>query len=387
MTDNDITDLSRRKLLGSISAVGATTVGAGLGTSAYFNDEEEFTNNSFTAGELDLKVDYRNLYWGPATGPYSSEGRPHVDSVETPSDADDIEQPLVNLEDVKPGDKGCLEVGLELVDNPGFICISGSLEESENGMNDPESEVDDTAKEGELGEHIQATLFHDTNGDSVDEDDCHPDDEDIVLAEGSLVEVFKLLDDGVPLIDSEDACVDGGERHTVVLHWHLPADTGNVVQSDSATFDLAFYTEQCRHNDLASFDDHPCASCFQTDLVVGDVIHDFDEEGKYGDRKISHRWGSTADYSSHSNGTTGAAGVTIDDDISWNNGQAEVTITVDASEFDGDQIAFASYYAKCPPQWKGDESMKYQVLIDSETIDVSADGQTTLSVEIPERQV
>jgi hypothetical protein len=33
------------------------------------------------------------------------------------------------------------------------------------------------------------------------------------------------------------------------VFWWLPIDHGNQVQSDSATFDLGFYTEQCRHND------------------------------------------------------------------------------------------------------------------------------------------
>ena len=33
------------------------------------------------------------------------------------------------------------------------------------------------------------------------------------------------------------------------MFWWLPINHGNQVQSDSATFDLGFYTEQCRHND------------------------------------------------------------------------------------------------------------------------------------------
>jgi len=37
--------------------------------------------------------------------------------------------------------------------------------------------------------------------------------------------------------------------HEVSVVWWLPIDHGNQVQSDSATFDLGFYTEQCRHND------------------------------------------------------------------------------------------------------------------------------------------
>jgi hypothetical protein len=31
--------------------------------------------------------------------------------------------------------------------------------------------------------------------------------------------------------------------------WYLPVDHANEIQTDSVSFDLGFYTEQCRHND------------------------------------------------------------------------------------------------------------------------------------------
>ncbi|WP_255212521.1 SipW-dependent-type signal peptide-containing protein [Halorubrum sp. CBA1229] len=54
--------LSRRKALASLGAVGVASAGAGLGTSAYFSDTESFENNTITAGELDLKVDWTEHY-------------------------------------------------------------------------------------------------------------------------------------------------------------------------------------------------------------------------------------------------------------------------------------------------------------------------------------
>lgn len=39
------------------------------------------------------------------------------------------------------------------------------------------------------------------------------------------------------------------ERHRVGFAWYLPVDHENEIQSDSASFDLGFYAEQCRHND------------------------------------------------------------------------------------------------------------------------------------------
>ena len=54
---DDTIGLSRRKILGGLGAVGLASAGAGLGTTAYFNDTESFDNNTLTAGSLDLKVD------------------------------------------------------------------------------------------------------------------------------------------------------------------------------------------------------------------------------------------------------------------------------------------------------------------------------------------
>ncbi|MFA9518305.1 SipW-dependent-type signal peptide-containing protein, partial [Halopenitus sp. H-Gu1] len=57
--------LSRRRVLASMGAIGVASAGAGLGTTAYFSDEESFTGNTLTAGELDLKVDWQQTYNGP----------------------------------------------------------------------------------------------------------------------------------------------------------------------------------------------------------------------------------------------------------------------------------------------------------------------------------
>ncbi|MCT9097348.1 VWA domain-containing protein [Haloarchaeobius sp. HME9146] len=55
-------EISRRKALAAIGTTGIAAAGAGLGTSAYFSDTEEFTGNRLTAGELDLQVDWEEHY-------------------------------------------------------------------------------------------------------------------------------------------------------------------------------------------------------------------------------------------------------------------------------------------------------------------------------------
>ncbi|MDZ7746619.1 MAG: SipW-dependent-type signal peptide-containing protein [Halobacteriales archaeon] len=54
--------LSRRKMLAGLGTVGLASAGAGLGTSAFFSDEESFENNTLTAGSLDLLVQYEASY-------------------------------------------------------------------------------------------------------------------------------------------------------------------------------------------------------------------------------------------------------------------------------------------------------------------------------------
>ncbi|MEF8802045.1 MAG: SipW-dependent-type signal peptide-containing protein, partial [Halolamina sp.] len=80
MNDNPLS-ISRRRVLAGLGAVGIASAGAGLGTSAFFNDTERFENNVLTAGELDLKVDWQHKYYGPETGGmYGTAGRPFVNA-------------------------------------------------------------------------------------------------------------------------------------------------------------------------------------------------------------------------------------------------------------------------------------------------------------------
>ena len=59
---NDEFELSRRKALAALGTIGVAGAGAGLGTSAYFSDQETFENNQLTAGTLDMKVDWEEHY-------------------------------------------------------------------------------------------------------------------------------------------------------------------------------------------------------------------------------------------------------------------------------------------------------------------------------------
>lgn len=214
--------LSRRKLLAGLGAVGVASAGAGLGTTAYFNDEETFANNILQAGEFDLKVDWQHTYYGAMEDDvYAEAGRPYVSAfpdsdgdgvrdelmtrseiadaetdltVEEAEEAyraqfadlpNDFDEPLINLDDVKPGDSGCVSLSLHLFDNPGHIWLGArNVSMSENGQTEPEAEVDETAEgDGELAEKVNARLWYDDGNCELDSG-----------FEGDTAEVVAVLD-------------------------------------------------------------------------------------------------------------------------------------------------------------------------------------------------
>ena len=210
----DTFDLSRRKLLAGLGAVGVASAGAGLGTTAYFSDTETFEGNSITAGELDLLVDWQQTYnFGDGTTfvnahpDHDGDGEQSIeadnddgqikysdflesddpdsngeniptlncDNIPPISEADFREDPvtgdpmttLVQLSDVKPGDKGEVTFSLHLCDNPGYVWIQAdNVSESEGVDTDSELAVD-TPDGGDLAQFIDTKIWYDADCDNV----------------------------------------------------------------------------------------------------------------------------------------------------------------------------------------------------------------------------
>ncbi|SFH59294.1 SipW-cognate class signal peptide [Halorubrum aquaticum] len=215
-------------MLAGLGAVGVASAGAGLGTTAYFSDDESFEGNTLTAGELDLKMDYRMTYrGGPGrlaelqenypnatfvdedmeptdddTGVYLLDQVPNrseypgaedwvigANGVYDPEtgegegfqrdeliDAGDLEDALIRIGDVKPGDYGEVTFSTHLYDNPGYMWMGGMLtDENQNGYTEPEIEAleemgdptDDPDGDGQLADSIRAKIWYDDNCDNV----------------------------------------------------------------------------------------------------------------------------------------------------------------------------------------------------------------------------
>ena len=199
---NDKIGLSRRKVLAGLGAVGVASAGAGLGTTAYFNDTESFDGNTLTAGELDLKLDYKSTYLGgpgrlddiEAMGYPDVEdlgdGRYLLDQTPAPGEGQSWEDyvtgeidfcspamdeflvngdgiPVFTLDDVKPGDSGEVTISLHICDNPAYVYLAGELTQAENGQSEPEADADDTPDQGDLADAIEVCVWYDEDCDNV----------------------------------------------------------------------------------------------------------------------------------------------------------------------------------------------------------------------------
>ncbi|NHX35164.1 MULTISPECIES: SipW-dependent-type signal peptide-containing protein [Halolamina] len=273
MTDDNPIRLSRRKMLGGVGAIGLASAGAGLGTTAYFSDEESFTDNSLTAGELDLfvHVDYEEDQGDYAQ--YSTPDGTYINGGVVGGEEEG--EPLrIEVEDLKPGDSGWGELCFSVVDNPAYMWMCGGLTgNAQNGTTEPEQETlegmyETIPEEGQLADAMQVTVSYcseNEDGETVIGDE---------IASGSLADVMAALATGVPLAGDGDADAGVANRPTfegveqpfveeevnaaetcVCFEWAVPTDVGNEIQTDSVTFDFSFYAQQARHNDGTT---NPC---------------------------------------------------------------------------------------------------------------------------------
>ncbi len=276
---NSKISLSRRKILAGTGAIGASGLAAGLGSQAFFNDSEQIGNNQLVAGELDLKVGWEVRYfdWIDSTPQVISE-----------SDLTDDPGPIVQLEDVKPGDVIVHTLNARITGNPAFLSIDCSLTDSDNGITEPEDMVDgdldgsDGTPGGDLGDALRAVVwFDDGDGlpqeiwagdfpDTMDEfimavgDAGQPSevfdlDSPNLAGAGTAVEMCqdsRLLDPRINghLADEfpDKVCYESAETESIgVLLWvpnDIPGVNDNIIQTDRCEYGIRFSAVQCRHN-------------------------------------------------------------------------------------------------------------------------------------------
>lgn len=258
-----------KKILYSILTVGAVGALAFGASQAFFSDTETSTDNTFVAGSLDLKVDSVCHYWVDDEDVGCGEGAEFGNW-----DLDDLEagvHKFFNFDDIKPGDYGEDTISLHVYDNDAWgRLVIDSLANDDNGLTDPESDVDATggAGEGELRQNLSFWVWLDQGLTPGFQNDADPGEGDNIydpehelmlitpgdideggetwyLADGlSAAAAFYGVGDGLEL----DGHLVGSVTYYFGIGWELPSDVGNEVQSDSFSGDMTIEVEQYRNN-------------------------------------------------------------------------------------------------------------------------------------------
>ncbi|MFC5366804.1 CalY family protein [Salinirubrum litoreum] len=239
--------VSRRQLLAGVGTVGVASLGAGLGTTAFFTDRE-VTTATLDGGTLDLRLDYRAAYRpgdrrtdfgsdpdadripdsgglvvleqvpdlryedGPREGRPFSEGDWGDAVREIPCDdtrlVDGSVPTIFDLGDVKPGDEGEITTSLHLCGNPAYLWLrttetvdaDGPEDGSMPALTEPEVVAGDDGEgplvAGELDDYLYVEVWYDTDCDN------RYDDEEALLYRGSLDGFLGLAETGYPLAPS-----------------------------------------------------------------------------------------------------------------------------------------------------------------------------------------
>jgi len=190
-----------KRILISLSIIGAAAAIAIGATTAFFSDTETSTGNTFTAGSVDLKI-YANGNELVGSAPIFTGGQ---------------------LADIKPGDKGGVLVKLVSDNNDACGYANITLDtDTDNGCNEPEIAAEGATcgtDDGELNDNMNFTLWYDTNGNGIQD----AGENDIITA--------KFVSGMGPISIGE--LPGGADGKQIGIKWDLPSTVGNDVQTDS----------------------------------------------------------------------------------------------------------------------------------------------------------
>lgn len=250
-----------KKIIMSLSVIAAVSAAVIGGTGAFFSDVETSTGNTFTAGAIDLKVDSQQRYnntvcvngqW--ALAPNASLTTPQYPVIGDEcggtwelKDLNPTEDKFFDFDDVKPGDNGSNSVSLHVINNDAWVCAEVSnLANNDNGLTEPEDEVDNTGGvgEGELQQAMLMTIWSDNGqGGGVAGDNIQNGTEPTLYTGAPQAGSWALYD-----ATTGDGPLDPADTAWLGVGWSLPLATGNEVQTDSMTGDISFKVVQSRNN-------------------------------------------------------------------------------------------------------------------------------------------
>jgi hypothetical protein len=240
-----------------LAVLGAGAIGATIGVAALARGSPPpYATYTYAATGEDreaLRVAWYETYNGERLETQGANATANVSATLDPDTEPryvaDAPGPVIRIVDVLPGDSGTLHVGLEAVaDDPVTVTMTGSLDANdENGLTEPERVAGDAGGAGELADSLELSLWADTGMRMLGGFGACDGTKDIgepEIESGTLAAVLApdRLGAGVELVE----CL-GREASTYCLglEWSLPETTANDVQSDGATFTLAFVPSLC----------------------------------------------------------------------------------------------------------------------------------------------
>jgi predicted ribosomally synthesized peptide with SipW-like signal peptide len=259
--------------------VGALVLG---GTQAFFSDTETSTGNTFTAGDIDLRIGNTSYAFDYNIPGYDDPTGEFVATELTSWQITDLTiERFFDFIDLKPGDYGEDTISIEVGSNDAWVCAAANITaDLDNDITEPEDEEfgsnsddDDGTPDGDLDSELNFAFWVD-DGDNVFEDD------EEVFLNGSLDGIGQLgpiaLADSAGSVLEDDGPVPGGDTFNIGKIWcfgelteaPLTQDnesdaisplngTGfqcdgsaatNLAQTDSVEGDLEFYAVQSRNN-------------------------------------------------------------------------------------------------------------------------------------------
>lgn len=263
-----------KKILLSILTIGLVSVVAAFGiTQAFFSDTETSTGNILAAGAIDLLID-NTSYRTNSAGVL-------VASPETSWNLKDLTiEKFFNFTDLKPGDVGEDTISIHVNNNDAWACARADISDnSENGLTEPEADLDDTTTTGELGNELNFAFWND-DGDNVFESN------ETIYIQGPASNVLNggtlalaqpssagpALFGNTPLTGASTEYIGKFYCYGTLATAPVPQQTGgtpltvgtgftcngsavtNVSQSDMLIGDISFYAVQSRNNDGFSCD-------------------------------------------------------------------------------------------------------------------------------------
>ena len=240
-----------KKIIISLSIIGVVAAAVVGFTIAYFNDTETSIGNTFSAGEIDLKIDMHCDYRVGCGFPLKDLNY----------------DPLFYDCDIKPGDSHESTISLHVYNNNAWGRITlPHVYNFEYGCTQPEEDVDSTCGspgdgEGEMDENLFFTIWIDdgqTLGwqcsellppNNVAGCPADPKEGDNKLLEG----VETILVNNVPVSQFPSEIILPWEiiasyTYYVGVRWTIPGDVGNIIQTDSLNGVIIIDVVQSKNN-------------------------------------------------------------------------------------------------------------------------------------------